>query len=250
MTQRYSGGAYKHLKSAVQQTLPPFRNPHNLENMAQESAPADPATVESQTKVANMSMDAPVLPPIFTTARLIIRPYHPKDAPSMTLSANNPKTARYMTNSFPNPYDLKAAETWIGMNVGQTHPAHFGIFPRSDPDSCIGGVGLNKLSTDVHAHTAEIGYWIGAEYWGQGLMTEVLAGMTKWGFEAFEGTDGQRLRKLYGGIFGPNVGSMRCFEKNGYALEGILKGHVEKNGETLDLHMYGMTKPDWEAKQK
>jgi ribosomal-protein-alanine N-acetyltransferase len=218
--------------------------------MAQESALSDPATMESQTQTSNMSMDQAVLPPIFTTERLIVRPYHPKDAPSMTLNANSPKTAQYMSNTFPNPYDLQAAKNWISMNVGQTHPAHFGIFHKSDPEACIGGIGLNHLSKDVFAHTAEIGYWIGEKHWGQGLMTEALDGMTKWSFESFEGKDGQRLRKLYGGIFSPNLGSMRCFEKNGFPLEGILKGHVEKNGKTLDLHMYGMTKPDWEAKQK
>jgi RimJ/RimL family protein N-acetyltransferase len=41
---------------------------------------------------------------------------------------------------------------------------------------------------------------------------------------------------------------MRCFEKNGYALEGVLKGHVEKNGEIQDEHMFGMTKSDWDRR--
>jgi ribosomal-protein-alanine N-acetyltransferase len=209
--------------------------------MAEQSTPVNPAFTDEQ-------MNAPIPEPIFTTARLIIRPYHPQDAPSMTRSGNNPAVAKYMTNSFPNPYDLNAAISWISLNIDQTHVAHFGIFEASAPDVVIGGIGLNKLSTDVHAHTAEVGYWLAESHWGKGIMTEAVAGFTKWSFESFEGKDGQRMRKLYGGVYSGNVGSMRCFLKNGYAPEGVMKGHVEKNGETLDLHWFGLTKKDWEAR--
>jgi ribosomal-protein-alanine N-acetyltransferase len=210
--------------------------------MSEQSAPA-------QSAFTNEQINAPFPQPIFTTARLIIRSYHPKDATSMALSANNPNIAKYMTNSFPSPYDLSAANGWIGMNIGQTHPAHFAIFDKSAPDAVIGGLGLNKLSTDVHAHTAEIGYWLAENYWGKGYMTEAVEGFTQWCFESFEGPDGQRMRKLYGGVYSWNLGSMRCFLKNGYVPEGVMKGQVEKNGETLDLHWFGLTKGDWEARK-
>lgn len=202
-----------------------------------------------KSSFTDAQINAPIPAPIFTTARLGVRTYHPQDAPSMTRAGNNPAILKYMTNSFPNPYDLNAANGWISMNIDETHPAHFGIFERSAPDVLIGSIGLNKLSTDIHAHTAEIGYWLAESHWNKGYMSEVVGGFTKWAFESFEGKDGQRMRKLYGGVYSWNPGSMRCFLKNGYAPEGVMKGQVEKNGQTLDLHWFGLTKKDWEARQ-
>jgi ribosomal-protein-alanine N-acetyltransferase len=167
----------------------------------------------------------------------------------MVLSANNPAVVKYMTNAFPSPYDLAVAHTWIAMNLDQSHPAHFGIFALSAPDIVIGGIGLNKLSTDVHAHTAEVGFWIAESCWGKGLMTEALRGFTTWAFEKFEGKNGQRIRKLWAGVYEGNGGSMKCFLKCGYAEEGVMKGYVEKNGVVLDMHIFGMVKGDWESNE-
>ncbi|KAL5116809.1 hypothetical protein ACEQ8H_005290 [Pleosporales sp. CAS-2024a] len=213
-------------------------------------APTDPQARPVHPGFTQEQMNAPVPAPMITTERLMLRQYHPKDAPSATLHANNPKIAKGMFNTFPNPYDLNAANVWIGLNPEKTHPAHVAIVDKSAPDIVIGGIGLNKLSTDVHAHTAEVGFWIAESYWGKAYMSEAVAAWIQYAFESFEGPDGQRLRKLYGGVFAWNVGSMRCFLKNGFSPEGVMKDQVEKDGETFDLHLFGLTKADWEAKNK
>ncbi|OWY57785.1 acyl-CoA N-acyltransferase [Alternaria alternata] len=189
---------------------------------------------------------ASVPSPIVTTTRLIIRPMHLEDAPNTSLHANDPLIAQYMRNTFPNPYTRSSAEQWINMNLVLPYQHHFVICERSSPDVAIGGIGL-KLGMDVYAHTAEVGFWIGKSFWGKGYTTEALEAFTTWSFESYE-NNGQRLTKLYAGVFSGNVGSMRCFEKNGYALEGVLKGHIVKNGEVKDEHMFGMTKSNWERR--
>ena len=215
--------------------------------MAQQPTPAHPAMMEAQIEASNMSKDAPIPQPLVTTSRLIVRPMHPQDAPSMSLNANNPAISKYMSLAFPDPYTLANADTWITMNTGLPHPTNFGICEVSSPDVLIGGIGL-KLGADVSSHTAEIGFWIGEKYWGKGYTTEVLEGYTRWLFESWEGKDGQRLRRLWGAVFSGNNASMRCFEKCGYAKEGVMKGHAEKHGEIMDEHIFGLTKADWEAR--
>ncbi|KAH7085273.1 acyl-CoA N-acyltransferase [Paraphoma chrysanthemicola] len=219
--------------------------------MAQQSTPAPSAIMEAQIQTSTIPKDAPVPSAIVTTSRLIIRHMHPKDAPSMSLSANSPAVAKYMTIAFPNPYTIDSANTWIGMNFGNERPSHFVICEASSPDVIIGGIGL-KLGSDVQSHTAEVGFWIGEKHWGKGYTTEALEAFTEWSFEAWEGQDPQkpqRLERLWGGVFGGNIGSMRCFEKCDYTAEGVMKGHVKKHGETLDLHLFGLTKEDWKARQ-
>ena len=104
-------------------------------------------------------------------------------------------------------------------------------------------------------HAAEIGYWIGEEFWGRGLVTEVLVALAEWCFASEESRlagkgAGRRWTRLWGGVFEGNKASMRCFEKCGFAREGVLRGAVEKNGEASDLYVFGLLKGDWEERRR
>ena len=227
--------------------------------MAQPT-PAHPAAMEAQLEAqadpkipTAVTADSPIPEPLFSTARLIVRPLHPQDAPTMSHQANNPLVSEYMSLTFPSPYTLESASVWINMNLAP--PLYnWGICLSTDPKSVIGGCGL-KPGGDIQAHTAEVGFWIGQEFWGKGLITEMLEGLTQWVLTAEEaklaGKDkNRRWTRLFGTVVGGNKGSMRCFEKCGYAHEGVLKGAVEKNGLVKDLWVFGLVKGDWEEKRK
>lgn len=172
---------------------------------------------------------------------------HPQDAHSTAQHANNPNISQYMSLTFPHPYTISAAEIWIGMNVVKTRQDNFVICEKSSPEHVIGGIGL-KPGADVMAHTAEVGYWIGESFWGKGYITEALEAVTNWVFmERY--ADDVKTTRLWGGVYGVNGASMRCFEKCGYSKEGVLKGHCEKDGKVYDLHQFGLTKADWELRQ-
>ena len=202
--------------------------------------------MEAQLEATSTPKDQSLPSPIVTTPRLMIRPMRFEDGPSMSLHANDPLVTKYMASTFPNPYTLSSAETWIGMNMELPQQQHFVICEVSSPDVVIGGIGL-KLGADYSAHTAEVGYWIGRAYWGKGCMTEILNAFTNWTFTSWD-KNGQKLTRLWGYVMGGNVASMRCFEKCGYAPEGVWKGHCEKNGELMDLHYFGLTKLDWKKR--
>ncbi|KAF1936005.1 GCN5-related N-acetyltransferas-like protein [Clathrospora elynae] len=214
--------------------------------MAGQPTPAHPATMEAQLQASNRPENTPIPQPIAITSRLIIRPMRIEDAPSTALNANDPLVTKYMSLAFGYPYTLAHAKTWINMNITAPHQNNFVICERSSPETVIGGCGL-KPGADVSAHTAEVGFWVGQAYWGRGYTTEMLEAFTKWTFESWE-NDGQRIRRVLGCVFSGNVASMRCFDKCGYAREGVMKDHVEKHGEMMDMHIFGMTKPVWEKR--
>jgi [ribosomal protein S5]-alanine N-acetyltransferase len=60
--------------------------------------------------------------------------------------------------------------------------------------------------------------------------------MTDYGFAALQ------LRKLYAPVLAPNVASMRVLAKCGYALGGVLKSGVKKNGRYFDIHRFARAK--------
>ena len=200
--------------------------------------------MEAQLETTTQHTDSPIPHAIFTTDRLIIRPMHPQDSTSMSLNANDPLVAKYLTLAFGHPYTLAHAKTWIDMNITKLHQDNFVVCEKASPETAIGGVRITP-GTDVKSHTAEVGFWIGSSYWGKGFTTEVLQGLTKWVFLDRE-VEGKRITRLCGSVFSGNVASMRCFEKCGYPREGVLKGHCEKHGETFDLHLFGLTRADWE----
>ena len=57
---------------------------------------------------------------------------------------------------------------------------------------------------------AELGYWIGKPYWGQGLTTEAARKMIRYAFEEL------KLEKLWSGYFDGNDASRRVQEKCGF----------------------------------
>jgi RimJ/RimL family protein N-acetyltransferase len=204
--------------------------------------------MKAEIDTATITADSPIPAPLITTERLIIRNMHPSDAPSMALHANNPRVARDMTLAFPEPYTLEAAHSWINMNINIPQINAWCICQCDSPDKLIGGVGL-KPGADVESHTAQVGYWVGEEFWGRGYVTEVLEALTEWCFSERK-VDGKVLKKLCGTVHDRNIGSIRCFEKCGYKREGVLKDQVEKHGDVMDLHLYGLTKIDWEERKK
>jgi RimJ/RimL family protein N-acetyltransferase len=216
--------------------------------MAAQTTPAHPGAMETQTNTTTVTADSPIPAPLITTQRLIIRNMHPSDAPSMSLHANNPRITSNMSSTFPDPYTIDQANIWINMNINIPQINNWCICERSSPDVAIGGIGL-KLGVDVRSHTAEVGYWVGEEFWGRGYMTELLEALTEWCFLERK-TDGKQLEKLWSNVHSTNVGSMRCFEKCGYAKEGVQRDQVAKYGRTMNLHLFGLTKRDWEERCK
>ena len=95
----------------------------------------------------------------------------------------------------------------------------------------VGGIGV-MLHSDVERCSAEIGYWLGEEYWGLGIMTEALNAVAEYSFREFV------LTRIYAVPFAGNISSCRVLEKAGFVLEGILRRSAIKNGVVVDQLMY------------
>jgi len=83
-----------------------------------------------------------------------------------------------------------------------------------------------------HSRCAELGYWLGEEYWGKGIASDSLTQMTEYIFSS------TKIVRLFAPVFDPNKASMRVLEKCGYKLEGVLEKGIFKNGEFFNEHMF------------
>lgn len=80
--------------------------------------------------------------------------------------------------------------------------------------------------------SAEVGYWLGENYWGRGILTVVLKAFTRFAFSEFA------LTRLYAVPFLHNQASIRVLEKAGYQREGIMRRSAIKDGQVVDQALY------------
>ena len=170
------------------------------------------------------------------TPRLVIRCWEPRDAtalkeaidkslehlrPWMPWALKEPQTLEEkidLLRSFRGKFDL-----------GQDHI--YGVFDRGET-KVVGGSGLHSR---VGPDAAEIGYWIAVDEIGQGYCTELVAALTKAGFE-YAKLDRVEIRCEVA-----NTRSARIPERLGFSLEATLRRRVEgSDGEKKDALVWTM----------
>src|SRR5512138_1852291 len=105
------------------------------------------------------------------TARLVLRLLRPDDAPVVAQLAGRKEIAD-MTISIPHPYTVERAQQWIALHAHPEAGAKaivYAITTRGE-GTLIGAVGLRDI--DPEHSQAEMGFWLGVEWWGKGYTTE------------------------------------------------------------------------------
>lgn len=131
-----------------------------------------------------------------------------KEAPLVQKYAGNKKIAD-TTASIPNPYPDGAAEAFIRDALQKREILMAYVFAIYRDDEFVGVCSLFNI--DWKSETAEIGYWIGVPFWGNGLAT---GGVTL----LIEEARLLGLKKLVGKALQRNPSSRRVMEKNGFRL--------------------------------
>jgi len=172
--------------------------------------------------------------PILRTERLMLRPFVIADAPLIQQLAGAREVA-LNTQMIPHPYPDGAAEEWIASQAEKNEQGS--ITFAIDDGRLVGGIGLR---VQREFERAEAGYWLGVPYWGRGYVSEALGAIIRYGF------DDLKLNRIYAGYFSRNAASGRVMEKNGMKREGVLRQHVRKWDEYVDLVYYGILREEWE----
>jgi RimJ/RimL family protein N-acetyltransferase len=161
-------------------------------------------------------------------AGCLVRSLRTTDAESMAAHANDRRIWAQLRDRFPHPYSVADAEFFIDL-INREDPCT--TFAIVVDELCVGGIGLERQH-DVHRLTAELGYWLGVDYWGRGIATEAISAVTKWAFDALS------LKRVFAQPFADNRGSCRALEKAGFTLEGTLRHSAIKDGVLRDQVMY------------
>ena len=152
--------------------------------------------------------------------RCTIRAWRPDDAASLAKHANNRRVWLGLRDLFPHPYTIEDANEFLRR---ATTEQPMTIFCIDVGQSAVGGIGI-RIGQDVHRHVAELGFWLGEEFWGHGIMTEVIPAFVESCFEKFP------VYRIYAEPYANNPASACVLGKAGFALEGRLKNNAFKDG--------------------
>jgi [ribosomal protein S5]-alanine N-acetyltransferase len=157
-----------------------------------------------------------------------VRSWQTSDVESLTRYANNRNIWKNLRDAFPNPYTRHDAREFIRAIRLRDPETTFAIALDGEAVGSIGYV----MHSDVERVSAEIGYWLGEPFWGRGILTDALKGVTSYAMK----THG--LTRIYALPFSWNTASCRVLEKAGYVLEARLRCSAIKAGELTDQMQY------------
>ena len=168
--------------------------------------------------------------------KCVIRRWRPEDAESLAAALNDRAVLDNLRDGLPFPYRPEDALWYINAMLSADPHGTF-AYAVDVGGKAVGSVGAFRQE-NIHARTAELGYYLGREYWGHGIMTAAVRQLCA---KLFAETD---LLRIYAEPFTSNTGSRRVLEKSGFRLEGILRQNAVKNGKVQDMAMYSLLRED------
>ena len=174
--------------------------------------------------------------PTLHTTRLVLGAFTPADAADLQQLAGDREIAD-TTVSIPHPYDLDHALAWIGQQrreLVRGRAANFAI--RLPGSRLIGCTGLRDI--DREHSQAELGFWIGRQWWGQGYAREAASAVIRFGFEQLN------LNRICAHRMARNPAAGQVLRHLGMEREGVLRERVRKWGVYEDVVLYAILRED------
>lgn len=157
------------------------------------------------------------------------------DAPTLAAMLDNPNVQAQLRD-LPFPYTVADAEEYIA--AMQSAPTGQVWACAIDADGMAVGSITAFRKDNIHAHTAEIGYYIAEQHWGKGYGTSAVRQLAALLLATSD------LLRLSAEVFAENTASCRVLKKAGFSCEGTLRAHAVKNGRIMDMKLYALLRPE------
>ena len=142
------------------------------------------------------------------------------------------------TATIPHPYPDRAAEDWISKHAEwfENDLAVDWAIEVTNEKILIGCISFEINKTH---RRAELGYWIGIDFWNNGYCPEALAKAIEYAFHVLN------LNKVTTRYMSHNIGFGRVIEKIGMEKEGLFKQDMLRNGRSTEMVVYGILNKDF-----
>jgi ribosomal-protein-alanine N-acetyltransferase len=183
--------------------------------------------------------DVFVAMPVLATDRLMLRAMTEADADGLfDIFSDDEVCEYYAWDTFT---DLDQARELAARGVEQYRRKESLRWGLTLPgtDRIIGTCGYARWSRE-HRYGV-LGYDLARRYWRQGLMSEAVAEVLRFGFEQLD------LHRVEATMLVGNAASAAVLTRAGFRLEGQLAERAWHRGAFHDMQFFGLTKPTWLA---
>ena len=166
-----------------------------------------------------------------------LRTLENSDAYSIYKNAKDREVSKY--TQLPYPYRLKYARDFVRMcqeHYRKKTDYELGIESKKTSE-IIGMISLMHVNNSHRS--AEVGYWLGNQYWRRGITKEALTLILDFGFNTLE------LVKIYAKVLHPNLPSIRLLQGVGFRYEGRIRKSVLKEGSWFDELIFALVDEDF-----
>ena len=170
--------------------------------------------------------------PVLETERLVLRAPRAADAPAIATLANDKRIAEN-TRRIPYPYTMADAEDFIGQSAKTK--GEIALLVGLHDGTLIGACGLAMLD----GPTPELGYWLGAPFWGEGYATEAVRALIDHGFGELGHT------ALQAGARVTNPASRRVLEKCGFQWTGVGLCRIRAISSSAPIDQFRLDRGLW-----
>ncbi len=176
--------------------------------------------------------------PTIETGRFILRKVTLDDVDDMYEYAKEAEVTKYLTWS---PH-VDKAHTFEYVSYLQNRYKVGDFFDWAvvckDSGKMIGTCGFTRF--DYPSNAAEIGYVLNPDYHGQGIATEVLARVIRFGFEKLA------LNRIECRYMIENPASRRVMEKNGMSFEGVCREGMLIKGKYRNIGICSILRSEYQ----
>lgn len=178
--------------------------------------------------------------PVLETERLLLRELHEEDVPALRDIFGDAEVAYYLADQegpISDDAELMLIIHWANRIYVNGSGIRWAICLKDNP-RLIGTCGLHLL--DAHNQHAEVGYDLAKAYWRQGIMTEALRPVLRYGFDTL------KLHRLEANVTQGNTASAKTLLKMGFQQEGIWRERAYLRGQFYDLLQFGLLRREFE----
>ncbi|NPV88378.1 GNAT family N-acetyltransferase [Coprothermobacteraceae bacterium] len=170
-----------------------------------------------------------------------LRAYSREDLPKARAMINDPEVRQFLMPGIPWPLRPEDEEKWYEtLDPFGTGPYSLAIERLSDGEY-LGGCGVNHV--DWKNSKAEVGIFLGKQYWGFGYGTDALRVLVSFVF------DEMNMHKVYLRVYSFNERAIQVYKSLGFKVDGVLRDNVFRDGQYHDELEMSVLRNEWRQLQ-
>lgn len=178
-------------------------------------------------------------PPVLETGRLLLRRMLKTDYKDMYAYASRPEVTQYL---LWNPHESESYTRQYLQYIQSRYRAgefYDWAIVLKEQNRMVGTCGFTRFMTD--ANSAEIGYVLHPDCWGQGIAVEAARAVLRFGFVDLH------LHRIEAHYMEANLRSRRVMEKIGMQFEGVLRESLHVKGMYVSVGICAILRDEYFA---